>query len=177
VDPQRYRVERLGPHHDRAAFSCGEESLDTYLRQQARRDDERNVAKAFILYDSQEGRVAGYYTLSSASVQLDALPPDAQRKLPRYTHAPVILLGRLAIDGHYQDQHLGEVLLFNALRRAFNVGTQEIAAMAVIVDALHDRARAFYERYGFQRFPDNELRLFLPMQTIGQVLESEDDEG
>jgi hypothetical protein len=65
-------------------------------------------------------------------------------------------------------------LLFDALRRAFTAGTQEIAAMALIVAALHDRARAFYERYSFQRFPDNGPRLFLPMQTIGQLLEEGD---
>ena len=171
---QRYRIERLERHHDRAAFSCGEESLDTYLRQRARQDATRNVATVFVLYDSQEGRVAGYYTLSAASVQLDNLPPDAQRELPRYPHVPVVLLGRLAIDQGYQGQNLGEVLLFNALRRGFDVGTQEIAAMAVIVDALHDRARAFYERYGFQRLVDNEYQLFLPMRTIAQLL-AEDD--
>jgi GNAT superfamily N-acetyltransferase len=172
VEAQRYRVERLGRHHDRAAFSCGEDSLDTYLRQRARQDATRNVATVFVLVDDQhDDRVAGYYTLSAASVQLVDLPPDAQRNLPRYPHAPVILLGRLAIDQDYHGQRLGEALLFNALRRAFDVGTHEIGAMAVIVDALHDRARAFYEQYGFQRFPDNDYRLLLPMQTIGQIVE------
>lgn len=174
METQRYRVERLGRHHNRAAFSCGEEALDTYFRQQARQDDDRNVAKTFVLYDAQDERVAGYYTLNSAAVHLEHLPPETQRRLPRYPLVPVILLGRIAIDGEYQDQHLGEALLFNALRRAFEVGTGEIAAMAVIVDALHDDARAFYERYGFKRFPENDLRLFLPMQTIGQLLEEDD---
>jgi GNAT superfamily N-acetyltransferase len=174
VEVRHYRVERLGRHHHRAAFSCGEETLDAYLRQRARQDDDRNVAKAFVLYDSQDDRVAGYYTLSSAAVQLEDLPPETQRQLPRYPHVPVILLGRLAIDRDYQDQHLGEVLFFDALRRAFTAGTQEIGAMAVIVDALHDRARTFYERYGFQRFPDNEYQLFLPMRTIAHLIADDD---
>lgn len=173
MEPQRYRVERLGQHHDRAAFSCGEDTLDAYFRQRARQDDDRNVARTFVLYDTQDDQVAGYYTLSSAAVHLKDLPPETQRRLPRYPLVPVILLGRLAIDQGYQDQHLGEALLFNALRRAFEVGTGEIAATAVTVDALHDAARAFYERYGFQRFPDNELRLFLPMQSIRQLLEAD----
>jgi ribosomal protein S18 acetylase RimI-like enzyme len=175
VEPRRYRVDRLGHAHDRAAFSCGEESLDAYLRQRARQDADRHAATTFVLVDDQERRIAGYYTLRASAVHLEDLPPETRRTLPRYPLAPVILLGRLAIDRDYQDQHLGEALLFNALRRAYNVGTREIAAMAVVVDALHDRARAFYERYGSQRLPDNELRLFLPMQTIGHLLE--DDEG
>jgi GNAT superfamily N-acetyltransferase len=174
MDLHRYRVERLGRHHDRAAFSCGEKTLDTYLQQRARQDDDRNVAKAFVLYDTQDDQVTGYYTLSAAAVRLEDLPADAQRNLPRYPHAPVILLGRLTIDRIYQGQHFGEALLFNALRRAFHVGTREIGAVAVIVDALDDRACAFYEQYGFQRFPDNELSLFLPMQTIEQLLEVDD---
>lgn len=174
METPRYRVERLGPHHDRAAFSCGEDTLDIYLRQRARQDDDRNVAKTFVLYDAHDDRVAGYYTLSSAAVHLEELPPETQRRLPRYPLVPVILLGRLAIDRDYHGQRLGGVLLFNALRRAFEVGTGEIAATAVIVDALHDDSRGFYERYGFQRFPDSELSLFLPMQTIGQLLEEGD---
>jgi hypothetical protein len=44
----------------------------------------------------------------------------------------------------------------------------------VIVDALHDRARTFYERYGFQRFPDNEYQLFLPMRTIAHLIADDD---
>lgn len=167
---RRYRVERLGRQHDRAAFSCGEESLDGYLRQRARQDDERNVARVFVLYDDQDNRLAGFFTLSAAAVQLENLPTEARQKLPRYPLVPVVLLGRLATDRRYQGRGLGEALLFDALRRAFEVGTEQIAATAVVVDALHDGARSFYERYGFQRFLDDEYRLYLPMETIGRVL-------
>jgi GNAT superfamily N-acetyltransferase len=170
----RYRIERLGRQHDRAAFSCGEDSLDTYFRQRARQDDDRNVSKVFVLFDTQDDQIAGYYTLNASTVQLQDLPLEMQRGLPRYPLVPVVLLGRLAIDERYHGQGLGEALLFNALRRAFEVGTQQIAAVAVIVDALHDRARTFYERFGFQPFPANTLRLFLKMQTIAQLLAEED---
>lgn len=171
---QRYRVERLSGHHNRTAFSSGEASLDAYLKQRAQQDTDRNVATVFVLADFQDNQIAGYYTLSSSAVQLENLPPEVQRNLPRYPFVPVILLGRLAIAQAYQGHGFGEVLLFNALRRACNVGTREIAATAVIVDALHSHARAFYERYGFLRFADNEYRLFLTMQTIGQILEEGD---
>lgn len=170
----RYRTERLGRNHDRTAFSCGEESLDTYFRQRARQDDDRNVAKVFVLVDTRDNRVAGYYTLSASAIQLEDLPAEMQRGLPRYPLVPVVLLGRLAIDEHYHGQGLGGALLFNALRRAFETGTQQIAATAVIVDALHGRARSFYERYGFESFPDNSLRLLLMMKTIAQLLSDAD---
>lgn len=171
--PQRYRIERLGAQHARAAFSCGEESLDTYVRQRARQDDERNAAKVFVLYDIQDARVAGFYTLNASTVQFQDLPPEIQRKLPRYPLVPAVLLGRLAVDEHYRGQGLGEALLFDALRRAFEVGTQQIAAAAVIVDALHDRASTFYQKYGFHPFPNDLLRLFITMGTIEQLLEED----
>lgn len=123
-----------------------------------------------MLFDPRANRIAGYYTLSASALQLDNLPPAMRRGLPRYPLVPVVLLGRLAVDLGYRGQGLGEALLFNALRRAFEVGTLEIAATAVVVDALHDRARAFYERYGFQRLLDNSYQLFLPMPTIGRLL-------
>jgi GNAT superfamily N-acetyltransferase len=174
VECHQFRVERLGRDDDRAAFSCGEDSLDTYLHQRARRDADRYVAAVFVLSAPETNRVIGYYTLSSSSVDVADMPAETQRVLPKYPQAPVVLLGRLTIDRAYQGQHLGEALLYDALRRAFTVGTQEIAAMAVIVDALHDRARTFYEQYGFQRLPNTEYRLFLPMQTIAQLLAADD---
>jgi GNAT superfamily N-acetyltransferase len=173
VDTQQYRVERLGRGHDRAAFSCGEASLDAYLRQRARQDADRHVATVFVLLDPETDRVAGYYTLSASSVRLEDLPAEVQRTLPRYPLAPVILLGRLAIDRAYQGQGLGEALLLNALRRAHDVGTEQIAATAVVVDALHDRARAFYLQYEFQPLSTDAYRLFIPIRTVGRLLQSE----
>jgi GNAT superfamily N-acetyltransferase len=171
VATPRYRVERLGRHHDRDASSCGEEPLDRYLRQRARQDDERNVAKVFVLADAETHRIAGYYTLSAVAVQLEGLPPEAQRRLPTYPAVPVVLLGRLATDRDYRGHGLGGVLLVDALGRAFDVGTRQIGATAVVVDALHERARSFCERHGFQRFSGDEYRLLLPMQTIAQLLD------
>ncbi|MGH2562767.1 MAG: GNAT family N-acetyltransferase [Thermomicrobiales bacterium] len=164
----RYVVEPFGPHHDRTAFSCGEEPLDLYFKQRARQDVDRSLAAVFVLLDTDTNRVAGYYTLSALSVELTDFPPDIARKLPRYP-IPTTLIGRLAVDVTYQKQRLGKALLFNALRRAYRQRT-EVGATAVVVDAKHDRARAFYERYEFRRFPEREYRLFLMMKTIGQLV-------
>jgi GNAT superfamily N-acetyltransferase len=168
ADP-RFVVEPLGPHHDRAAFSCGEEPLDRYLTQQARQDVERSLAAVFVARDSETGRIAGYYSLSALSVELTDFPPDVARRLPRYP-IPTTLLGRLAVDAAYQGQRLGKALLFDALRRAYDQRSQ-VGSMAVVVDAKHDRARAFYEHHEFRRFPEREYRLFVTMKTIGRLLE------
>ena len=60
-------------------------------------------------------------------------------------------------------------LLFDALRRAYDQRTQ-VGSTAVVVDAKHDAARAFYEHHEFRRFPEREYRLYLTMKTIGELL-------
>lgn len=164
----RFRFEPLGKRHNREAFSCGVEALDRYFREQAGQDRDRLVAAVWVLHDADDERVVGFYTLSMNRVALESVPDDLRRKLTRYPDQPVALLGRLAVDKQSRGQGFGEKLLMDALRRA-HASTAQVAAVAVIVDAKDDTARAFYEGYGFSRLLDNEFRLFLPMGTIART--------
>jgi predicted N-acetyltransferase YhbS len=161
-----YSIEPLGSHHNRAAFSCGSESLDIYLQRQARQDARKYMAAPYVLIEKNSGAVIGYYTLSSVGINMGDLPPEIRKKLPKYPAAPATLLGRLAVDEKYQGKGLGEILLMDALYKSLR---NEIASMAVVVDAKDDKARSFYERYDFIRFPDYSHRLFLPMTVIKKM--------
>jgi len=124
------------------------------------------TAAPFVLVSASEPEtVAGYYTLSSHSIDLRDVPDDVARRLPRYPHVPAALLGRLAVNRRYKGQRLGELLLIDALSRALRQSSQ-IAAAAVVVDAIDDQAARFYRRFGFMPFPDRSDRLFLPMKTV-----------
>ncbi len=142
--------------------------LDRYLQQQARQDMRRHVAGVFVAYEAESTTVAGYYTLSATSIELADLLQDMAKRLPRRPTLPAVLLGRLAVDQRYRGQRVGELLLMSALRRSARLRT-DIGMIAVIVDAKDDRARSFYERYGFMRLEEQEFRLFLPMKTIDQL--------
>jgi predicted GNAT family N-acyltransferase len=120
------------------------------------------------LLDRSSDIVAGYYTLSQAGINLVDLPIEITKKLPKYPVVPATLLGRLAVDKKYQGKGLGEILLMDALQKSLQ---NEIASMAVVVDAKDDNARSFYEHYQFIRFPDYPNRLFLPMTTIAKMFE------
>ena len=161
-------VEPLGSEHDRAAFSCGVEALDRYLKQQASQDARNRVAAPFVLRTADSLRIIGYYTLSAATIELKELPTEAARRLPRYPLLPAVLIGRLAVDREFVGHGWGKLLLVDALRRSL-AQSRQIAAMAVVVDAKDDAARAFYERYGFQQLIEHQNRLFLPMKTIEQL--------
>src|SRR6516162_10573358 len=157
-------MEPLGKYHDRAAFSCGKESLDQYLKTQAGQATSKNLAAVFVL--TPDGRkIAGYYTLSSYAVKLDEIPEEISRKLTRTQEVPATLLGRLARSVEFRGQGIGEILLVDALKKAFRNSTH-VASWAVIVDAKDEEAAEFYKRYGFISFPSRANRLFLPMTSI-----------
>jgi len=165
LDSDDFDIQPLVKSHPRAAFSCGNASLDHYLHEQARREQERRVARVYVLVHRSTGAIAGYYTLSSSSIKTVDLPDDVQSKLPRYEATPVILLGRLARDLRFRGAGIGERLLTDALQRGLEVQTR-IGAVAVVVDAIDEPATRFYEDYGFIRFPRDSSRLFIAMDTI-----------
>jgi len=169
VDLTGIAVEPLGRQHDRAAFHCGVEALDHYLKQQARQDADKRVAAPFVAVSQPDKRVLGYYTLSASVLTVADLPDDLARKLPRYPQLPVTLLGRLAVDQPARGKGLGEHLLLDALNRSLTHADQ-IAAMAVVVDAKNDAAVAFYRHYGFAPLQAQPRRLFVPMRLVAQLL-------
>ncbi|MCA3213609.1 MAG: GNAT family N-acetyltransferase [Burkholderiales bacterium] len=162
-------VEPLGRQHDRTAFYCGADALDRYLKQQARQDADKRVAAPFVAVNPPNTRVLGYYTLSASVVTLTDLPDELTRKLPRYPQLPVTLLGRLAVDQSARGQRLGEHLLLDALHRSLT-HADEIAAMAVVVDAKDENAAAFYRHYGFIPLQAQPSRLYVPMRVVAQLL-------
>jgi GNAT superfamily N-acetyltransferase len=153
-----YRIERLADH-DRTSFASGSESLDRYLREVASQDVRRRAAYCFVAI-GPEGDVAGYYTLSAASVSLDKLPADRAKKLPRYPLVPAILLGRLAVARSHQGNRLGAALVADAMMRA---SSSDIAAHLIVVDAKDETAAQFYEHLEFARLPDDPRRLIRPL--------------
>lgn len=157
-----FLIAALDAAHDRSGFDCGTPALDGYLREQVSQDIRRRVAACFVAL-TDELRIAGYYTLATASVPLADLPDPMRRKLPRYPAVPAIRMGRLAVDVAYKGQGLGGALLFDALRRA---ARSEIPGVALIVDAKDDQAAAFYRHHGFIPLADSPLTLFLPLATV-----------
>lgn len=162
-------IEPLGKKHDRAAFSCGKEALDTYLKKQASQDARRHAAAPFVLVAKDSpSKVIGYFTLSAFGIDLGELPESVIKKLPHYPVVPATLLGRLAVDESCRGQGYGEFLLMDALYRAWAQSSQ-IAAAAVVVDAIDEQAWEFYSHFDFMPFPDRRDRLFLPMATISGI--------
>jgi GNAT superfamily N-acetyltransferase len=162
---EKLYVEPLASGHDRSGFESGVEVLDRYFRTQAGQDARKNMAAPFVLA-LPDGTIAGYYTLSSTSVQLAELPEQTLRKLPKYPRVPATLMGRLAVDRRLQGKGYGRFLLADALYRS---ARSEIASFALIVDAKDDSARRFYDRESFLPFPEQPMKLFRAMADIKRL--------
>lgn len=159
-------IEPLGKRHDRSGFSCGVAALDNYLQKHALQDARKHAAVPFVA--TPDGKtIAGYFTLSQYAIQLDAVPEEVARKIPRYPVVPATLLGRLAVSTAFRGQRVGEFLLMDALRRSLDASRQ-LGSCGVVVDAKDEDAAAFYRKYGFLDFP-NTRRMFLSMGTIGKL--------
>lgn len=164
------RIEALASHHNRAGFACGVDSLDRYLRTQASQDVRRKANGVFILVEpAKPDVVLGYYTLCATSLAQGDVPAAARKHIPRYPLVSATLVGRLAVSEARQGERLGAMLLADAVRRAY-ASAATVGSSMLVVDAINDRAAAFYEGNGFVRLPES-LRLVLPMHAIQQLVE------
>jgi GNAT superfamily N-acetyltransferase len=164
------KIEALTSHHDRDSFSCGIDSLDRYLRTQASQDVRRKANGVFILVEpGKPSIVLGYYTLCATALAQGDVPATARKHVPRYPLVSATLVGRLAVSESRQGERLGTMLLADAVQRTY-ASAATVGSSMLVVDAINERAAAFYERNGFMRLPDS-LRLVLPMHTIQRLVE------
>lgn len=155
-----WKIALLETRHVLTAFDSGEPALNEFLQRYAGQNSRRNLGRTFVVTLADAEQVYGYYTMAASSLRLEQIP----EKLPRYP-IPVILVARLAVDRTQQGRGLGELLLFDALARAERL-SQELGAFALNVRAKHEKAKAFYLKYGFRELLDDKLNLYLPMKAL-----------
>jgi GNAT superfamily N-acetyltransferase len=155
-------LERLGAHHDTAAFGSGSDELDDWLQRHALASQQMDSARTFVLM--RDERVVGYFSLTMGSVLREDAPAKLVRGLPAYP-VGMVLLARLAVDRSEQGAGLGGLLLTEALRKAVDAG-DAAAARLVVVDAIDDNAVAFYRHHGFVLAPGHDHRLYRRTKEI-----------
>ena len=149
--------EPLSQHHKLDTFSCGEIVLDDWLKRRAFANQVSGATRTFVVADA-EHTVLGYYALAAGAVAHQAATRATRHNMP--DPVPVMVLARLAVDTRAQGKKLGAALLRDAVTRAVTV-SQNAGVRALLVHALNDRARQFYEHYGFQASPAHPTTLML----------------
>ena len=161
-------LERL---HDRQDFDCGAPALNTFLQRFARQQADKDFNRSYVAVAQGELRIRGYYAISTASIDFQNLPPAL--RLPRYP-VPVVRIGRFAVDLREQGNGVGRALLRHAMHLVARTA-EKIGLYAVVVDAKNEAAVAFYAKYGFQRFADQDLSMFLMTDVIRRAMAAEKD--
>jgi len=161
-------VETISESHDVSRFDCGaHESLNAWLKRFALVNQKNESARTYVVH--RNGSVAGYYSISAGSVSLEEAPTRIAKGLARHP-IPVILLARLAVDTDEKRTGLGKALLKDALLRIAHAA-DIVGARAVLVHAIDDQARRFYEHFGFEASPVHEMQLMLLMKDLRKALE------
>ncbi|MFC7409469.1 GNAT family N-acetyltransferase [Hydrogenophaga atypica] len=147
----------LRPDHDLSGFECGEASLDEWLKRRALSNQLSGASRTFVVLDAK-GLVRGYYALAAGAVAHEQATSGIRRNMP--DPIPVLVLGRLAIATQAQGHRLGASLLQDAVLRAVTV-SENTGVRALLVHALNNNAKTFYEHYGFQPSPIDTMTLML----------------
>lgn len=160
-------VEKLSKTHDLSAFDCGNESLNTWLKRFALSNLQSDSAQTFVVH--RGGAAVGYYSLTAGSVRPEEAPARVAKGLAKHPIG-VILLARLAVDKREQGNGLGKALLKDALLRIM-AAADTVGARAVLVHAIDEQARKFYEHFNFERSPIDEFELMLLMKDLRAQIE------
>jgi GNAT superfamily N-acetyltransferase len=164
----KFTFQKLNRDFARDEFDCGVESLNDFLKRYALQNLRKNISVTFVaVAEGDPKKILGYYSVSMAQVSFERLPADLARGIPHYP-VPAMRIGRLAVDRAAQGLGLGGELLRHALYGAFDL-SKEVGISVVLVDALDENAKRFYERYGFVPLIDLPSSLVLPMATISEA--------
>jgi GNAT superfamily N-acetyltransferase len=148
--------------HDREAFSCGEPSLDAYLKQLASQHARSGIATTHVLVDDgQPERIIGYCSLAAAQLNLTDLQEGDRRRLPHYP-VPAVRMARLAVNAGLQRTGYGALLVGHAVNCSLAL-RGKLGVRVLLVDALGEQAAAFYRQYGFRETTALALTLYLPL--------------
>jgi len=158
----------LSEEHDCEGFDCGQALLNDWLRRHAIQNQRANAARTFVVCRAQECRVIGYYSLAVGAVDHAAAPARVRKGLAQHP-IPVMVLARLAVDISHQGKKIGRGLLKDAILRTLQAA--DIAGIrAIFVHAKDDRARGFYERFGFESTPINPQQLMLLIKDCREII-------
>jgi GNAT superfamily N-acetyltransferase len=142
-------------------FNCGEPVLDEWLKRRAMSNQLSGASRTFVVLD-QDSLVCGYYAMSAGAVAHQMATSSVRRNMP--DPVPVMVLARLAVDLRAQGIKLGASLLQDAVNRAVMVA-ENAGVRALLVHALNDKAKEFYEHYGFQSSSLNTMTLMLRLNS------------
>ncbi|MFZ5627271.1 MAG: GNAT family N-acetyltransferase [Bacillota bacterium] len=129
-------------------FTCGNESMDCYLKNEAYKFHIYGEGITKLLVDDDD-KIIGYYTLKASEIVVD--DPEMYDE-PR--HIPAIEISRIAIVKTMQRQGLGRILMGYIIKLIVRVIAKEIGCRYISLHALRDLVDWYKEEFGFEVWDD-----------------------
>jgi GNAT superfamily N-acetyltransferase len=161
------QIQTLGASHDRNAFDCGTAELNIFLKAMAKQASAKKISQTFVLTRTLEpAKILGYFSLTICQVNIDDIPEKQRKRYPPQHGIPAIRLARLAVSLSEQGKGYGGALLADAMFKTA-IAAELVGGIGLFVDAKDEKAKKFYEHYGFVVTNDaHPLQLFLPTASL-----------
>lgn len=159
--------EPLDPEHDIAGFDCGVASLNHWLERRAAANQASGASRTFVACEDR--KVIGYYALASSAVAPAAAPGRFRRNMP--DPVPVVVLGRLAVATSHHGQGLGRALFQDAALRVIHAA-DAIGIRGMVVHALSEEAKVFYQRLGLDESPLDSMTLMVTVIDLREAVKA-----
>jgi predicted N-acetyltransferase YhbS len=158
--------EPLSPVHQLHEFSCGKPALDSWLKTNARTNQENGFTVVMVVHEN--GRVVAYYGIAPTAVERNLIPrPIRTGRAPN--PIPCLLLGQFAVDSKWSGRGIGSGLFRHAMSRCVQAA-QLIGGRAVVVNAVDLEAAEYWKRLGFVPAKDHPMILFQSLVRIAASL-------
>ena len=169
-------IEPFDPaRHDCAAFSCGVEQVDNFFRKTANKLVKADNLRVYAMVDP-DAQLIGFYAINAHKVDYTELPSKYARVRPGHGSIPAIYISMIGVDVRFAGNGYGGDLLADCLKRIARIGN-ELGVSVVMLDVLDDgnselveKRKRLYAGYGFTPLPTNDMRLFLPLATVKQLI-------
>jgi len=163
--PRLRPPEKISPNHELTQFQSGEPALDDWLRKRALQNEETGASRTYVVCLGK--RVVGYYALATGAIAHIAAPGRVRRNMP--DPVPVMVIGRLAVDQTMQGEAIGPALLRDAILRTVQAA-DIVGIRAILVHAISERAKRFYEKWGFVPSPVEPMTLMITIAEAQRML-------
>jgi GNAT superfamily N-acetyltransferase len=157
--------EKLNSSHELESFDSGNIQLDNWLKQRALKNELEGASRTYVL--CSDNAIVAYYCLANGAVAQTVATGRVRRNMP--DPIPVMVIGRLAVDRHWQGKGIGRALLRDAILRTLQAA--EIAGIrAILVQAISEEAKQFYEKCGFAASPIEPMILMVKVSDARSSL-------
>ena len=151
--------EKLNSSHQIDNFDSGNSQLNDWLKRRAVKNELQGASRTYVVCNGNA--VVGYYCLANGAIEQTLATGRVRRNMP--DPIPVMVIGRLAVDRNWQGKGIGRGLLRDAILRTLNAA--EIAGIrAILVHAISEEAKQFYESCGFTPSPIESMTLMVTIK-------------